>query len=69
LTNARCGSHGAMNEEAHLLNSSVLQVRPTHGEVLESTHNTLIVRAVSHREECAVRGRELGMSVAGVAVE
>jgi hypothetical protein len=51
-----------MHEEAHLLNSS-LQVRPSQGEVLESTHNTLVVRAIKRREECAVRGRELSMSV------
>jgi hypothetical protein len=51
-----------MHEEAHLLNSS-LQVKPSQVEVLESTHNTLVVRAISHREECAVRGRELSMSV------
>jgi hypothetical protein len=53
-----------MHEEAHLL-SSVLHVRPNQGEVLESTHNTPVVRAVSRREECAVRGRELSMSVNG----
>jgi hypothetical protein len=53
-----------MHEEAHLVNS-VLQVRPSQGEVLESTHNTPVVRAISRREECTVRGRELGISVNG----